>query len=385
MMWKIFFMAMALLLVGDDARETPAGDTAEPVAQVAAQKGDGRVVPLEGLDPVLLTEGKEVQGDEQFAVARGRFRYLFAGAETKAAFEREPARYEIQLGGTCARMGPTVQGNPDLFHVHQGRIYIFGSPACAKLFKESPEKYLEAETSDATPASERFLRRGRALVEKAVEAAGGAPKVDGLVSYQEKGTVGAHTQQGVSEIKTALFVVYPDRVRQERTFPSFGTVATVLTPAANFFATARSNGDIIDEQREALQKQLSLSTLAILRASRESGFTAASAGASKVGDVSVESVDVSFGGVRARLGIDAATGRVVTLTYRGRGDGGAFGEIVQTFSDFRNVGGLTLPFKTVGTFDGEPAPAQTSTVESIVVNAEIAPALFERPKPAAGQ
>jgi YHS domain-containing protein len=382
-MWKTFFMAMALLLVADDVSETPADDP-DLVVQGAAQTRDDRVVPLEGLDPVLLTQGKEVQGDEQFAVARGRFRYLFAGAETKAAFEREPARYEIQLGGTCARMGPTVQGNPDLYYVHQGRIYIFGSPACAKTFKEAPGKYLEADTAAATPATDDALRRGRALVEKAVEAAGGASKVDGLVSYQEKGSVGAHTQQGVTEIKTALFMVYPDRVRQERTLP-FGTVATVLAPAGNFFAAPRSTGDIIEEQRAALQKQFMLNPLAILRARREAGFKAAAVGASKVGEASVEAVDVSFGGVRARLGIDPATGRVVTLSYRGRGDTGAFGEIVQTFSDFRTVGGLTLPFKTVGTFDGEPAPAQTSTVESIVVNAEIASALFERPKPAGGQ
>ncbi len=249
MMWKIFFMAMALLFAGDEARETTAGETIETVAQGAAHKGDGRVVPLEGLDPVLLTQGKEVQGDEQFAVARGRFRYLFAGAETKAAFEREPARYEIQLGGTCARMGPTVQGNPDLFHVHEGHIYIFGSPACAKMFKESPEKYLETETTAAPAATEDALRRGRALVEKAVEAAGGASKVDGLVSYQERGAVGAHTQQGVTEIKTALFVVNLDRVREMH--PLFGGESAVVLRDGTELKLSRT-------RREQLQRLLNV-------------------------------------------------------------------------------------------------------------------------------
>lgn len=74
-------------------------------------QADEAVVPLEGLDPVLLSRGQEKQGDEQFSVKRGRFRYLFAGAETKAAFEREPSVYEIQLDGSCARMGPSVRGN----------------------------------------------------------------------------------------------------------------------------------------------------------------------------------------------------------------------------------------------------------------------------------
>ena len=87
--------------------------------------------------------------------------------------------------------------------------------------------------------------------------------------------------------------------------------------------------------------------------------------------------------MNATLGIDPGTGRILSFAYRGRGNGGVFGQIVQTFSDYRNVGGLTLPFKIVGTFNGEAEPSLTSTIESIVVNDEVSPALFERPKPAA--
>jgi len=63
------------------------------------------VIPLEGLDPVMLVQGKEVQGDMKYKITRGRFQYLFANAENKATFEKEPSRYEIQLDGSCARMG----------------------------------------------------------------------------------------------------------------------------------------------------------------------------------------------------------------------------------------------------------------------------------------
>src|SRR5829696_4390689 len=131
----------------------------------AWQQREASVVVLEGLDPVLLVGGKEAQGDEQFSVTRGRFRYLFAGAETKAAFEKEPGRYEIQLGGACARMGPTVRGNPDLFLVHGGRIYIFGSEDCVKAFKAKPESFLDPGGAGVgSGASEDAMKRGRALV-----------------------------------------------------------------------------------------------------------------------------------------------------------------------------------------------------------------------------
>ena len=60
---------------------------------------------LDGIDPVLLIQGHEVAGKPELKVIRGRFEYLFATADTKAIFEREPEKYEIQLGGLCARMG----------------------------------------------------------------------------------------------------------------------------------------------------------------------------------------------------------------------------------------------------------------------------------------
>lgn len=340
------------------------------------------LIPLEGLDPVLLVRGKEAQGDVKFSVTRGRFRYLFAGAETRAAFEKEPERYEIQLGGTCARMGPGTQGDPDLYWVYKGRIYLFGSPACVAAFKAAPESFLEPDPAPVLKtASAESVRKGRALLEKAVEAAGGAARLDALRSYQEQATTARHTQQGVAEMKTALYVVYPDKARQERAFP-FGTIANVVSAGDGFYVMPRGAGDMIAEQRAAFESQLKRTLLAVLRARKAEGFAAAATGAARSGETNVEQVAVSHDGVNAVLGIDAATGRVHTLSYRGRGPGGAYGEIVQTFSDFRAVEGLTLPFKTAATFEGEAEPALSSIVESVTINAAVPPALFERPKPA---
>src|ERR1051326_4206064 len=112
------------------------------------------VIPLEGLDPVLLAQGKEVQGDMKFTLTRGQFQYIFASAENKATFEKDPTRYEIQLDGHCARMGSPTTGNPDLYAVHNGRIYIFGSEECQTAFKAAPEKYLEVPPPPKTRSEE---------------------------------------------------------------------------------------------------------------------------------------------------------------------------------------------------------------------------------------
>jgi YHS domain-containing protein len=97
---------------------------------------------LKGLDPVALTGGKELPGDKALALERGGLRYLFATDANRKTFAREPARYEIQKNGQCAAM-PGVQGDPSLFAVVKGRIYIFGSPDCRTAFTAEPEKYFQ--------------------------------------------------------------------------------------------------------------------------------------------------------------------------------------------------------------------------------------------------
>ena len=102
-------------------------------------------------------------------------------------------------------------------------------------------------------------------------------------------------------------------------------------------------------------------------------------GKGKIGEAEFERALVT-GGASYALGIDPATGRILRLSYKRRGQQGNFGEFVQTFSDFRAVGGLSLPFKVTATFDGQPWKEQSSTIETIVINGAIDPALFEKPK-----
>lgn len=98
---------------------------------------------LLGFDPVLLVEeGKEVVGDETHFVDRGRFRYYFVSPETRARFQKDPERYEIQFDGICALVGGDVKGRPNIFMVHKERVYIFASPQCLTTFEENPDQYL---------------------------------------------------------------------------------------------------------------------------------------------------------------------------------------------------------------------------------------------------
>jgi hypothetical protein len=53
---------------------------------------------------------------------------------------------------------------------------------------------------------------------------------------------------------------------------------------------------------------------------------------------------------------------------------------VINYSDFRTVEGLSLPFKTTATFDGQPFPALSATIEAITINGQIDPSSFKKPE-----
>jgi len=321
------------------------------------------VIPLEGLDPVMLAQGKEVQGDMKFMVTRGRFQYLFANAENKATFEKEPARYEIQLDGSCARMGAPTSGNPDLYFVHNGRIYIFGSEECQTVFKAAPEKYLEVPAAPKSPPTAEMLKRGQELISKVVESLGGGSKLDQLVSFQKTDLRG-------NRVKNILTLAFPDSLRQETVRPNF-TLVSVITPSDSFVMVNNGARAMPEVGRAAINKELYHELIVLLRARTRSDFKASATGNSDV--------DIELPGFTTTLGIDPGTGRVVSQTYRGRGPGGALGQIVINYSDYQSVEGLSLPFKSTATFDGQPLPSLSATIEAIKINSQIDPSSFKKP------
>lgn len=112
-------------------------------AQEKAQ--DKGAQALNGNDPVILaTQDDEKLGSPKITVSRGGFLYQFVNEKNKATFEKNPAQYEIQMGGACARMGAGsgASGNPGLYGVYKNRIYIFGTDDCKTTFMKDPQTFV---------------------------------------------------------------------------------------------------------------------------------------------------------------------------------------------------------------------------------------------------
>ncbi len=338
----------------------------------SAQSNPEVLIPIEGLDPVMLSQGKEVQGEMKYTVTRGRFEYIFASTENKATFEKDPTRYEIQLDGHCARMGAPVAGNPDLYTVHNGRIYIFGSEECQALFKAAPEKYMEVQAAPKSPPTPEMVKRGNELIARAVEALGGGSKLDQLLSFQRQGL-------RENDVKDSLLLAFPEGLRQETVTPTF-TLVSVITPSESFSLVNNAARPMPEANRTAINKELHRELVVLLRARTRSDFKA---WVTSNGE-SPELVDVELPTFNTTLKIDPTTGRVLSQMYRGRGPGGVIGEIVINYSDFRAVEGLLLPFKMTATFDGQPFPALSARIEAITVNGQVDPASFRKPRSSSG-
>jgi hypothetical protein len=221
-------------------------------------------------------------------------------------------------------------------------------------------------SSTKSPPTAEMVKRGQELIAKAVEAFGGGSKLDQLVSFQK-------TELRGNQVKNSLVLAFPDALRQETVRSNF-TLTSVITPSESFILVNNSARPMSEANRTGIYKELYHELLVLFRARTRSDFKA---WASENGG---EYVDIELQGFTTTLGIDSGTGRVISQTYKGRGPGGVLGQIAINYSDYRTVEGLSLPFKTSATFDGQPFPALSATIEGIKVNGQIDPSSFKKPQ-----
>ena len=89
---------------------------------------NGNGLALQGYDPVgFFTDNRPVKGNQQFQSQYHGATYYFASAEHKAAFDKEPAKYEPQFGGFCAygaSRGKAVPIKIEAWQIVNGRLLM---------------------------------------------------------------------------------------------------------------------------------------------------------------------------------------------------------------------------------------------------------------------
>ncbi len=250
-------------------------------------------------------------------------------------------------------------------------LSTFGPVTKVDITIPPPPGEKKAAATDASRAT------GKALLAKSVAAMGGAARVGAVKDVTTKGKATMKTPQGEMELGVSSVLVFPDRISQEMKTP-MGGITQVATSAGAFVVTPMGTQDLPGSQREEMLKQVRRHPLFLGQKAEDPKLSASAAGKEKIGEVSVEILDLTYEGIDVRWFLDSASGRLLRASYAGTGPAGPT-TVVVDYSDFRPVEGLTIPFLQEISQNGQKV--QTFKIEELRVNAGADPKAFEKPAP----
>ena len=101
-----------------------------------------------GYDPVAFyTESKAVPGSPDFEFAFGGAIWRFRNVGNREAFAAHPGVYMPKFGGydpIGIAKGIAVAGNPNIWMISAGRLFLFYDKSRLELFAGDPERFLAA-------------------------------------------------------------------------------------------------------------------------------------------------------------------------------------------------------------------------------------------------
>ncbi len=231
---------------------------------------------------------------------------------------------------------------------------------------------------DVPEATEDDVARGRALFERAAEALGGSDAIASVHSIKQTGTLTIVRPMGEMSIDVETLVAFPDKAK-----------STMRTPMGDI--TQLLNGDQVwminptgaaqpapPQMRDAMIEEMWGNLVFLFGKIDEEGLAIQHLGQEEIDGKAVEALLITPPGVSPfRLYLDAETMFPVkkagqTVTRQGPT------ETETTLSDYRDVGGVRLPFKHTIVQNGQPGGE--SVTESIEINPEIPPDAFAAPE-----
>jgi hypothetical protein len=258
-------------------------------------------------------------------------RYAYFGYPKDFIFQYQKA-VEAVTAADVLRVAKAHFLPENLAIVAVGNPKDFGMPLTA-LGKVNPIDLTIPEPKQETAKGDAAsLGRGRALLERAQQAMGGA-----LKDMTRSLDLTMDPSAGGLKVKETTRVA-GDQFRQEQELPfgkmtvyTDGKTGWLVTPQGTMNMTA----DILKQARGDIFRELAPLMLSTRDASRT---------VNAVGDNAVE---ISGGGLSVKMEFDPATGLPSRQTYQEPGPTGAPSEVVETMSDWRDAGGVKMPFKVV--------------------------------------
>jgi len=206
------------------------------------------------------------------------------------------------------------------------------------------------ETTQADAAS---LGKGKQILAHAQQAAGGADKLAGVRDYVQSLELRIAPGAGGLQVKETNSWLGPNQLRQESVLP-VGKVVVYTDGKSGWMTTPQGSGVLAGPNLKQLQSELFRVYFSVLLSDRISGRMV-----NAVADDAVEITDST--GQSAQLTIDPATGQLRKMRYQAVNLAGPPMTVEQAFSDFRETGGVMVPYKFAITQGGAPFGEVTVT------------------------
>ncbi len=105
-------------------------------------------IAIKGYDTVAyFTDGRALKGSSEFEYGWQDAKWLFATAEHRDLFARDPERYAPQFGGFCAgglSLGYMIDADPENWSIIDGRLYIDHTERGRDLVRANPGTVITA-------------------------------------------------------------------------------------------------------------------------------------------------------------------------------------------------------------------------------------------------
>lgn len=102
---------------------------------------------IRGYDAVAyFTEGRPLEGSDDFSYEYLGATWKFATREHLEMFRADPEAYAPQYGGYCAyavASGDTASAEPDLWTIHEGKLYLNYNRSINERFRDDIEHFIE--------------------------------------------------------------------------------------------------------------------------------------------------------------------------------------------------------------------------------------------------
>ena len=222
-------------------------------------------------------------------------------------------------------------------------------------------------------ASEGTLEKGRAVLAKALESAGGAERLAAVKDVTKKGTLA----MGRMSLDQTTQIIVPDVFRQENRMP-FGAMTVFLQGDSGWMNTPQGQGPMpeprVKEVRAALFRMRETLLLSAVQAGRTVNFVQQDEAGGKTADV-IEISSTDAGSIR--LWVDSESGAVLKSVHQGSAAGGGPARIEQIYSDYREVDGIRIPFKTQVNQNGREFA--TLTLTEVIYNSGLDAETLSKP------